>query len=299
MEYKWKVKKSERGVTLENFIYKKLGDWSHAQVKAAIDKKRAFVNGKNVFISKWNLKDNSVVMFVPTEKDLPKVNASSGRYKFVDVLYEDNHILAVNKPAHVDFESYVKTVQEYITRKNKMIGYPYLGQMHRLDKETSGVMLFTKKKVANTLAAQFREHTISKFYLAIVNGQVAKEQGKISKAIEKGEFGEGQKVRISDDAGKTATTLYRVIERYDKATLLHVEILTGRTHQIRIHMKHLGHPIVGDKLYGTDKGLEFRRHALHAERIDFKHPVTKAKMKIMAAVPEDMMKLIGKLRGIS
>lgn len=299
MEYKWKVKKSERGLTLENFIYKKLGDWSHAQVKAAIDKKRAFVNGKNVFISKWNLKDNSTVLFAPTERDLPKATSQQGgRYRFVDVLFEDNHILAVNKPAFVDFESFVKTVQDYMRRKNKMQGYPYLGQMHRLDKETSGVMLFTKKKIANTLADQFRKHTIGKHYMAIVNGRVDKDQGKITKPIEKGEFGDGKKVKIAGDDGMKATTLFQVVERYDNATLLRIEILTGRTHQIRIHMADMGHPIVGDKLYGDDTGIEFKRQALHAERIDFLHPVTKAKMKILAPIPPELNKLIGQLRGV-
>lgn len=294
--YKWRVKKSERGISLENFIYQKLGDWSHKQVKTAIDNKRAFVNGKNVFVSKWNLKPNALVVFSPSEKDLPQLQPG-GRYRFIDVLYEDVHILAANKPAHVDFETYVKTVQDYLKRKNKGQGYPYLGQMHRLDKETSGVMLFTKKKVANALADQFRDHSIQKFYVALVDGRVDQEQGRIDKAIEKGQFEEGRKVRVVSTAkGKKSTTLFRVLERYNRASLLRVEILTGRTHQIRIHLSDQGYPVVGDKVYGKPAGVGFRRQALHAERIDFKHPVSKAKMKIVAPIPKDMLQLIELLR---
>lgn len=296
MEYKWKVKKSERGMSLENFIYKKLGDWSHGQVKKAIDNKRAFVNGKNVFISKWNLKPNNTVLFVPSKVDVPQ--ASQNRYRFVDVLFEDSYIIVANKPPFVDHEDYSKTIQEYLKRKNKGKGYPYLGQMHRLDKETTGVMIFTKKKLANALAEQFREHRIQKFYAAIVDGCVEKEQGTIRKPLEKGEFEDGKKVRVvrSKSKGLRAVTEFRTIERYDNASVLKVQILTGRTHQIRIHLSDMGCPVVGDKLYGVGNGIPFKRHALHAERLDFVHPVTKLKTKVIAPLPADMRGLIERLR---
>lgn len=287
-------------MSLENFIYKQLGDWSHKQVKVAIDKKRAFVNGKNVFVSKWNLKPNDLVLFTPIQNDMPGSQTIQGRYKFVDVLFEDSYLLATNKPAFIDYETYVHTVTDYLKRKNKGKGYPYVGQMHRLDKETSGVMVFTKKKVANSLADQFRDHSIRKQYLAIVDGRVGTERGTIKKPIEKGEFEEGKKVRItkSKDTGKRAVTLYDVVERYEKATLLKVQIQTGRTHQIRIHLSDMGFPVVGDKLYGYEEGISFKRQALHAERLDFMHPVTRKKMKILAPLPEDMKKLIETLRGV-
>lgn len=296
MEYKWRVKKSERGMSLENFIYSKLGDWSHSQVKKAIDSKRAFVNGKNVFISKWNLKPNNLVLFVPIQGDLSQTQKN--RYRFVEVLFEDQYILVANKPAFVDHEEFAHMIQEYLKRKNKGRGYPYVGQMHRLDKETTGVMVFTKKKIANTLADQFREHRLGKFYLAIVEGCLDKEQGTIKKAIEKGEFEEGRRARIVSPKadGKKAVTNYRVLERYGNATVVKLEILTGRTHQIRLHMSDLGNPLVGDKLYGSQDGISFKRHALHAERLDFVHPITKDKMRILAPLPKDMGELIERLR---
>lgn len=299
-QYKWRVKRSDHGVTLENFVYKQLGDWSHKQVKDAIDKKRAFVNGKNVFISKWNVKRNDLVMFAPSQADLPTHRSEGGRYKFVDVLYKDNYIILANKPAFVDYEDFVMTVQDFLKRQNKGKGYPYLGQHHRLDKETSGVMIFTLKKIANTLSDQFRRHTIRKFYIAVLDGALDNESGRITKAIEKGQFEEGRKVRVAedDDEGKKAETLWRIMERYDNASLVSVEIKTGRTHQIRIHMSDLGYPVVGDKLYGKEDGIAFRHQALHAERLEFTHPITNKKMKIGAPLPADMKKLIDRLRGI-
>lgn len=297
-QYKWRVKSSEHGMSLENFIYKQLGDWSHKQVKVAIDRKRAFVNGRNIFISKWNVKKNDQVLFVPVKSDEPSVAETGGRYRFVEVLFEDPYIIVTNKPAFIDYETYCTTVQNYLKRQIKGKSFPYLGAVHRLDKETSGVMIFTKKKVANTVADQFRERRVRKFYLTIVNGRVPKDEGVINKAIEKGQFAEGRKARVveDEDTGKVAKTHYRVVERYDNATQLRVEIKTGRTHQIRIHMSEEGYPVVGDKLYGHGEQIAFRRQALHAERLEFWHPVTNQKMKIIAPLPQDLRDLIDKLR---
>lgn len=299
-EYKWRVKKSERGISLENFIYKKLGNWSHKNVKTAIDRKRAFVNGRNVFISKWNLKPNDLVRFLPTQNDMP--TETQGRYRFIEVLHEDNYVIVCNKPAFVDHEVFSKSVADYLRRKNNGKVLPYLGQMHRLDKETTGAMVFTKKKVANTLADQFRDHSIQKFYKAVVEGRVDKEQGVIKVPLEKGSFEFGQKARVATSKSENALdarTEYRVLERYEDATLVDVEIKTGRTHQIRVHFDSIGHPLIGDKLYGDDsKPQRLNRQALHAERLFFKHPVTRKAIKIQAPLPKDFARLVQRLRGI-
>ncbi|MBU0506621.1 MAG: RluA family pseudouridine synthase [bacterium] len=296
MEYKWRVKKSERGISLENFIYKQLSEWSHSQVKKAIDKKRAFINGKNVFVSKWNLKPNDLVVFSPGSGDLPSFTKE--RYRFVEVLFEDSYLIAVSKPPFIDFEEFTSVVQDYLRRRNKIKSYPYLGQMHRLDKETSGVMIFTKKKIANTLADQFRDHTIQKCYLALVDGLVEDESATIRKTLEKGEFDDGKKVRIApkQSEGMTAVTSYQLMERHRATSLLRVEILTGRTHQIRVHLSDLGYPVVGDKIYGKQDGVGFKRQVLHAERLLLRHPVTRQKLKILAPIPEDIQQLIDHLR---
>ena len=303
--FKWKVKKSEHGMSLENFIYKYLGEWSHGKVKAAIDGKKAFVNGRNIFISKWNVKAGDTITFVAdAQPKAAAAAATSARYKFIEVLFEDKYIIAANKPPFVDHEQFALTVQHYLKRQNRGEALPYLGQMHRLDKETSGVMVFTKKKMANTLADQFRERSMQKQYLALVRGEINLEVGRIGKPLEKGIFEGGKKVRVNaaSPTSKSANTEFRVMERYRGYSLLKVIIKTGRTHQIRVHMADMGHPIVGDKVYGdlpTDtnplvKGM--RRQALHAEQLAFYHPVTNKKMKVNAPIPEDMGKLIASLR---
>lgn len=305
MQYKWKVKKSEHGLSLENFIYKYMGDWSHKRVKKAIDDKRAFVNGRNIFISKWNVKAGDQILFVPSQKDEAQ-NDQGARYKFIEVLFEDKYVIAANKPAFVDHEKFSQSVQHYLKRQNRGEALPYLGQMHRLDKETSGVMIFTKKKSANPLADQFRDHSLQKVYLALVHGEVNLETGKIGKPIEKGHFEEGRKVRINarSPEAKQALTEFRVMERYNGFTLLKVWIKTGRTHQIRVHLADMGHPLIGDKLYGETKDkkpvpVKINRQALHADQLTFRHPVTKKKIQVQAPIPQDLGKLIDKLREIA
>jgi 23S rRNA pseudouridine1911/1915/1917 synthase len=298
MHLQFRVKKSERGKRLDAFLYEKMGTWSHKKIKQAIDKKRAFINGKNIMISGWNLKPNDRVEFSPSAHDQPE-NPEVSRYHYIQVLYEDIQILAVNKPAHIDYDSFVIQVNAYLKRIKGKGFYPYLGQMHRLDKETSGVLLFTKKKSANTLANQFRDRKIRKIYYALVAGKVPKEQGLIRAKLEKKKLPFGKKVQVTEGPeGKESHTEYWVEERYDKATLLKIQIGTGRTHQIRVHMAELGHPVLGDKLYGNEDSLhpKLKRQALHAARVIFTHPITGKKITIDAPLPPDLEKVIDALR---
>jgi len=324
MDFQFKVKKSERGKRLDAFLHAKMETWSHRQVKNIIDRKRVFINGKNIFISGWNLKPDDRVLVKALKNDLEQ-GGQKTRYHFVNVLMEDNHILVTDKPAHIDYDSFVANVNNYLKRQTKGQSHPYVGQMHRLDKETSGVLIFTKKKIANTLADQFKRHTIRKVYLAIVAGQVEREHGVIRQAIEKGKFEEGRKARIAEDGeGKDSVTEYWVEERYENASLLRVEIKTGRTHQIRIHMASIGHPVLGDKLYGNgdviartaspDEAIQkldrhalrarddsrrfskIRRHMLHAHILQFYHPITGEKLKAEAPIPADFIKMLEALR---
>lgn len=310
MEYQFKVKGSERGKRLENFLYEKMGDWSHKKIKTAIDKKRVFVNGKNIFIAGWNLKGGDKVIFRPQNSDFP-VAPEVSRYQFVQVLFEDPYLLITNKPAFVDYDSFIIQVNAYIKRIRGAKFYPYLGQVHRLDKETSGILMFTKKKSANVIADQFREHRIRKYYWAVVSGQVQKDHGVIDTPIEKGKFEGGRKAKIAEEGeGKESYTEYWVKERYSNATFLKILLRTGRTHQIRIHLSSMGYPLIGDKLYarevGTihelplqDLGRFIKRHALHAYRIEFTHPVTHKKISVESPLPPDMVGLIDELRTLS
>lgn len=292
----FKVSNSERGMSLENFIHRHVGDLSHKKVKQAIDDKRVSVNGKVVFIWKWNLKPGDIVQFKSSAKDRES-GIELSRYQYIKTLYEDDNLLVTDKPAFMDFDSYVEHVAAYLKRIKGKGFYPYVGQIHRLDRETSGILLFTKKKQANTLADQFRERSVKKFYFAVVQGRVEKEQGTIRERLEKGKFEGGKKARtVKGEEGKEAVTEYMVTERYENATVLRVLLGTGRTHQIRVHMASIGHPVIGDKLYGGENTKLINRQALHAWRVEFTHPVTRKKMKFEAPIPADIQKLLETLR---
>ena len=289
---------------LDAFLHEKLGNWSHKKIKQALDKKRAFINGKNILIGKWHLKKGDLLTFIPQKDDLPK-NIELSRYHYVDVIFEDDNILVTNKPAFVDYDTFVAYVTSYLQRSHekrlKRKFYPYVGQLHRLDKETSGLLVFTKKKQANVLAEQFRGRQIKKEYLALVCGKVDKDHGLIKSRLEKGEFSEGQKVRVvqEEGAGKMSITEFWVTERYENATMLKIFLHTGRTHQIRVHMADLGYPLIGDKIYGEkDQEIKFpiNRQALHAHKLEFTHPITEKKMKFEAPLPKDIVSLIDWLR---
>lgn len=322
MELTFKVKKSERGKRIDSFLHGKMSDWTHRNIKNAIDKKCVFVNGKNIFISGWNLKPGDVVLFKPLKNDMPAAGQEElARYHYVKVLFEDDSLLVVDKGAFIDYDTYVLQVNQYLKRKEAhriKNFFPYLGQMHRLDKETSGILIFTKKKSANILSEQFRNHKIVKYYTALVRGAVEKDHEVIKDEIEKGKFEDGKKARIAEEGeGKESYTEYWVKERYANATLLRIQIKTGRTHQIRIHLSSRGYPVLGDKLYGVGAGSPRplqktggqagegtsplrikppKRHMLHAQQIEFWHPITKKKMKIESPLPEDMQKMIEILR---
>jgi len=311
MEQIFKVKKSEDRQRLDRFLYDHLGTWSHRHIKQALDSKNVFVNGQNIFISSWNLRAGDKVRLLADNQ--PK-NTRLIKSHYLQILLEDPYILVVMKPAFVDYDTFVLHVGAYLKRQNKNAHDPYVGQVHRLDKETSGVMLFTKKKIANTLSDQFRERRVQKFYLGIVFGRIETERGIIRNLIEKGKFEGGKKARIVSDKkkeiGMEAHTEYEVLERYEKATLIRFSIKTGRTHQIRIHMANLGYPLLGDKIYGQEilnasckpssskkliKPL-INRQALHAWRIDFAHPVSGKKISMEAPIPKDMQECIDRLR---
>lgn len=170
--------------------------------------------------------------------------------------------------------------------------------VHRLDKETTGLMVFALSKEGEKLILQFKKHSVERSYFAIVNGAVNKEAGLIEHAIKKGNFGYGKKAGIARRGeGARARTKYVVKERYQNATLLRLDMKTGRTHQARVHLAAIGYPIVGDRVYGSGEDMPFGRQALHSCLLFFTHPGSGKKMKFNLDLPEDMARLVDELRG--
>jgi 23S rRNA pseudouridine1911/1915/1917 synthase len=162
------------------------------------------------------------------------------------------------------------------------------GIVHRLDRDTSGLLLIAKTNMAHArLGRQFEKHTIMKRYVARVQGKVQFDQGAINVPLERHYKYHDQRQVARKGEGKEAITLYEVLKRFSKSTLVALYPETGRTHQLRVHMKHLGHPILGDEKYGQK--ISFSRLALHAQSIGFIHPITKCYVEFSCPVPQEFL----------
>ncbi len=239
-----------------------------------------------------------------------KRGAERGEETRLKIYHHDRDIIVVEKPAGVlsvpkDRSKARGTMKDlirsYMKRKFRGARHSFIAPLHRLDVETSGVMVFALSKAGQKLSNQFKNHRIERTYQTVVAGRIERENGVIKKPLEKGEFGHGKKVRPSKE-GRTAVTEYVVKERYGHATLLEVRVRTGRTHQIRVHFASEGHPIIGDSLYAHEakgakaKEIGFGRHALHANLLAFKHPVSGKRIFHRSPLPKDMKDLVDTLR---
>ncbi|MBW3628557.1 MAG: RluA family pseudouridine synthase [Gemmatimonadetes bacterium] len=167
--------------------------------------------------------------------------------------------------------------------------------IHRIDRDTSGLVLFAKTAVAHhRLDLQLRDHTLRREYLAFVEGGVENAEGEIDAPI--GKHARSTELRAVRPDGEPAITRYRVVERLAGATLLTLELETGRTHQIRVHLAHLHHPLIGDRAYGARESALLRRQALHCSRLSFLHPTTETPQTVEAPLPADLMQLHERLR---
>lgn len=226
----------------------------------------------------------------------------------LDIVFEDRDILILNKPYGVLTEpkkdsphnDLLAMVRQYLREKHGKNSYVKL--VHRLDRDTSGILAVAKSKVGEQLESQFRSHTVNRQYVAFLDGRLEQEEGKITFALEKGNFEGGRKVRVMEGEhpgreGMRATTQFRVLERYKNATMVSALVSTGRTHQIRAHFAKLGHPLIGDRVYGKSL-IDFSRHALHATVLGFKHPGNKKRLRFEIKLPKDLETLQSRLRGL-
>ncbi|MDZ7587794.1 MAG: RluA family pseudouridine synthase [Parasphingorhabdus sp.] len=223
----------------------------------------------------------------------------------LDVVHEDAHLIIINKPAglvvhpaagHAD-GTLVNALMHHTGGSLSGIGgVKRPGIVHRIDKDTSGLMVAAKSDAAHQgLAKLFATHDIVRSYLAIVRGIPAPPAGKVEANIGRSPNDRKKMAVVSAGRGKTATTHYRVIERLKNAALVNCRLETGRTHQVRVHMAHIGHGLIGDPLYGHRRA-DFARQALHAAELGFIHPVTREKLHFETPMPEDLQQLFTVLR---
>lgn len=248
------------------------------------------VEGKNSIKPGMNLKGGEVIHLSirPSEP-----SALSAEDIPLEILYEDESILAINKPpglvVHPAAGHWSGTlVNALLHHFKKLSGVDPArpGIVHRLDKETSGILLIAKTDEAHlALSNQLKDRKMEKIYLAVVHGKVKNEKGTIRKPI--GRNPSDRKKMAVVRTGKEAITHYRVLKRADNRTLLECKIETGRTHQIRVHLAGIGHPVVGDTVYGKKKG-DAPRQLLHAWKATFTHPTSGQRLSLEAPVPPEM-----------
>ena len=224
----------------------------------------------------------------------------------LDILYEDEDVIVVNKArgmvvhpaAGVSSGTLVNALLAHCKDLSGINGALRPGIVHRLDKDTSGVMIAAKNDTAHrSLAEQIQEKTAKRVYWAILTGNIREEEGVIHGAIGRNPK-DRQKMAVVRENGKDATTNFRVLERFGAYTLAECRLMTGRTHQIRVHMAYIGHPVLGDPKYGAKKCLfSIEGQALHSKTLMFTHPRTGEKMEFEAPLPEDMQIILDELRG--
>ncbi|MEI6437867.1 MAG: RluA family pseudouridine synthase [Candidatus Omnitrophota bacterium] len=289
-----KVTEADHDVRVDVFVTRALPDVvpSRMFVKRLLDEGRLTVNGKEARPSLKVMSGDSVSVDVRVE-DYPDERIKPENVA-LDIVYEDAAMIALNKPAGIAVHpaaghyggTLVNALVHHFSELSDVNGAKRPGIVHRLDKETSGILLVAKTNMAHArLAKQFESHTIEKKYVALVEGVVQFDEGVIEAPI--GDHPKYHDLRCiaKEGEGREATTYYNVVRRHKDRTAVALFPTTGRTHQLRLHMRHLRHAIMGDEKYGN-KG-NFSRLALHAQSIFFTHPLTKEPMEISVPLPAE------------
>ncbi|WP_294353318.1 RluA family pseudouridine synthase [uncultured Clostridium sp.] len=293
-----KVDKKYEGATIREFLKEELG-LSTRLIRSAALENRVLVN-KNSVRMRFVLHEDDEVVVKLQRKESQNIEPEDIP---IDVVYEDEDIIVVNKQPNIVVHptrrhpsgTLANGILYYFKQTNQSC---IVRLVSRLDMDTSGLIIIGKNQFAHmALSKEMQENNLEKRYLAVVHGHLKEKEGTIDAPIYRPE-GEDSIQRIVDERGQRSITHYKVIESYKDADLVECLLETGRTHQIRVHLSHLGHPIYGDSLYGygeEEKEL-ITRQALHAYGLDFKSPRTKEILSLRADLPEDIKSLIEQLK---
>jgi 23S rRNA pseudouridine1911/1915/1917 synthase len=314
------VDKGQSLLRVDKFLMSRIENATRNRVQNAIEQGNVLVNQKEIK-SSYRVKPNDVISVVlphpPRDTEVYPENIP------LDIFYEDDDVLVINKPAgmvvHPGYNNYTGTLVNGLVYHFQQLpqlpgndGRP--GLVHRIDKDTSGLLLISKNERSMTyLARQFFDHSITRKYLALVWGDLDTDgtvTGYIGRSVN-----DRRVMSIYDDPekGKWSVTHYKVLERFTYVTLIECQLETGRTHQIRAHMKHIGHSLFSDAMYGGDKILKgtmfgkykqfvencfelMPRQALHAQTLGFKHPSKKEYIHFESALPQDFESVLAKWR---
>lgn len=295
------VEQQDAGQRLDRYLTTILSDLSRTAVQQLIANGAALVNGKKSKAG-YLLREGDEIQ---VSSIAPASDSRSARPTAMplDIVYEDQDLLVVNKPAgmvvhpapgHYD-DTLVNALLAYEPSLAEADASLRPGIVHRLDKDTSGLIIVAKNARAQAaLVEQMQRHAIVKRYLALVEGNVALDQGSIDAPIGR-DPRHRQQMAITAIGSREARTHFKVLERYARHTLLLLELETGRTHQIRLHLKAIGHPVVGDPVYGSGsvfKRAPLHRQFLHASQLRFTHPFTGETIELEAPLPADLQAVL-------
>jgi 23S rRNA pseudouridine1911/1915/1917 synthase len=317
------VDRGQESLRIDKFLTARIPQVSRSKIQQAIENGRVLVNEK-LTQSNYKIRPADDII-IYSEKEIQGEEIIPEQMP-LNIFFEDEQVLVINKPAGLVVHpgsgnrsgTLINGVAGYLQKQNKDLSeetLPRFGLVHRIDKNTSGLIVLAKTdRAVTSLARQFFDHSVKRQYIALVWGDLPEESGTV-----KAHIGRHRRFRKSFDAfpdgeyGKEAVTHYRMLERFGYVSLVQCALETGRTHQIRVHMQFIGHPLFNDETYGGDrivKGTVFSkykqfvencfavcpRQALHAKTIGFTHPLTQKEMLFESELPADMVSLIERWR---
>ena len=303
------IEASDADTRLDAFLARKIESWSRSRLQKLIDDGEVSINGK-VAKSSYKLRPNDEIEVELVSQ--PAANFAPENIR-LDVIYEDDELAVINKPAGMIVHPGAGVANGTLANA---IAYRFqihnpqstiqnrAGIVHRLDKDTSGLIVVAKNEAAQeNLSTQFAAREVHKSYIALVHGETVENSGKIELPIARDRMNR-LKMAVTK-TGRNALSLWRARERFEKFTLLDVEIKTGRTHQIRVHLAAINHPIVGDALYNSGRDnsvsdqqikteiVNLNRFFLHAARLAFAHPTTKERLLFQQPLPPELQNFLG------
>ena len=295
------VSQEEKGKRLDTYIPSVDTDITRTSAQRLIEDGNILVNGKNAKVS-YKIQENdkiSVEIPKPKQIELKAQNIP------IEIIYEDSDIIVVNKPKGMVVHpangnpdgTLVNAIMAICKDSLSGIGGEIRpGVVHRIDKDTSGLLIVAKNDNAHVkMSEQIKNHEVKKTYIALVRGVFKENEATIDMPI--GRSTSDRKKMAVNKNGKNAITHIKVLKRFDKYTLLQVNIETGRTHQIRVHLSHIGYPIVGDYTYSNGKNeFDVIGQCLHAQKLEFKHPITQKDMCLEAELPQYFKDILDKLK---
>ena len=295
------VSQEEKGKRLDTYIPSVDTDITRTSAQRLIEDGNILVNGKNAKVSYKIQENDKISVEIPEPKQI-ELKAQDIP---IEIIYEDSDIIVVNKPKGMVVHpangnpdgTLVNAIMAICKDSLSGIGGEIRpGIVHRIDKDTSGLLIVAKNDNAHVkMSEQIKNHEVKKTYIALVRGVFKKNEATIDMPI--GRSTSDRKKMAVNKNGKNAITHIKVLKRFDKYTLLQVNIETGRTHQIRVHLSHIGYPIVGDYTYSNGKNeFDVIGQCLHAQKLEFKHPITQKDMCLEAELPQYFKDILDKLK---